>query len=85
LTVVEAVLPNVFQNGFNSTEEAAPPEEPELELFLEELQPCQTDPTLVKFLFGNMISPLCSSLLLSPHQLCSVHHGNVVVSVAHFA
>ncbi|RLM92185.1 heat shock protein binding protein [Panicum miliaceum] len=37
-----AVLPNVYQNGFNSTKEAAPQEEPEPELFLEEPQPCQT-------------------------------------------
>jgi hypothetical protein len=32
----EAVLPNILQNDFSSTKEAAPPEEPELELFLEE-------------------------------------------------
>ena len=40
----EVVLPNVFQNGSNSTREAAPSEEPEPELFLEELEPCQTGP-----------------------------------------
>jgi hypothetical protein len=43
----EAVLPNIFQNGSNSTREAAPPEEPELEPFLEEPEPCQTRPTYV--------------------------------------
>jgi len=32
---------------------------------------------LVKFFLGNIISPLCSTLLLSPHQLCSIHHRNV--------
>ena len=40
----EAVLPNIFQNGSNSTREAAPSEEPEPELFLEEPKPCQTGP-----------------------------------------
>ena len=39
-----AVLPNNFQNGFCSTREVAPPKEPELESFLEEPEPCQTDP-----------------------------------------
>jgi len=39
-------LPNVFQNGSSSTKEAAPPKEPELELFLEEPEPCQTGPEL---------------------------------------
>jgi hypothetical protein len=38
----EAVLPNVCQNGSNSTREATPPEEPEPEPFLEEPEPCQT-------------------------------------------
>jgi hypothetical protein len=38
----EAVLPNVFQNGSNSTREVTPPAEPEL--FLEEPEPCQTGP-----------------------------------------
>ena len=40
----EAVLPNTLQNGSSSTREAAPPEKPEPELFLEESEPCQTDP-----------------------------------------
>jgi hypothetical protein len=40
----EAVLPNVFQNGSNSTREATPPEEPEPEPFFEEPEPCQTGP-----------------------------------------
>jgi hypothetical protein len=42
----EAVLPNVFQNGSNSTREATPPAEPEPEPepFLEEPKPCQTGP-----------------------------------------
>ena len=39
---------------------------------------------LVNFFLGNIISPLCSTLLLSLHQLCSIHHKNVVVSVAAF-
>jgi hypothetical protein len=39
--IEDAILPNVFQNSFRSTKEAAPPEEPELELFSEEPQPCQ--------------------------------------------
>jgi hypothetical protein len=41
----EAVLPNVFQNGSNSTREAAPLEEPELELFSKEPEPWQTGHT----------------------------------------
>jgi hypothetical protein len=40
----EAVLPNVFQNGSNSTKEATPSEEPEPEPFSEEPEPCQTGP-----------------------------------------
>jgi hypothetical protein len=40
----EAVLPNVFPNGSNSTREATPPAEPEPELFLEKPKPYQTDP-----------------------------------------
>jgi len=36
-----AVLPNVFQNSFNSTRKTAPPEEPEPQLFLKEPEPCQ--------------------------------------------
>jgi len=40
----EAVLPNVSQNSSSSTREAAPPEEPEPELFLKELELCQTGP-----------------------------------------
>jgi len=39
-----AVLPNVFQNGFNSSRGAAPSEEPEPEPFSEEPEPCQTGP-----------------------------------------
>jgi hypothetical protein len=31
--IVEAVLPNVFQNGSNSIQRAAPPEEPEPDPF----------------------------------------------------
>jgi hypothetical protein len=42
----EAVLPNLFQNGFSSIKKAAPPEEPEPETFLEESEPCQTGPKL---------------------------------------
>jgi hypothetical protein len=38
----EVVLPNIFQNGSNSTREATPSEESEP--FLEEPEPCQTDP-----------------------------------------
>jgi hypothetical protein len=38
----EAVLPNIFQNGSNSTREATPSEESEP--FLEEPEPCQTGP-----------------------------------------
>ena len=41
-----AVLPNVFQNDFDSTQEAAPPEEPEPELFFEEPELYQTSPYL---------------------------------------
>jgi len=37
-------LPNVFQNGFSFSREAAPSEEPEPEPFLEEQEPCQTGP-----------------------------------------
>lgn len=37
--IEDAVLPNVFQNGFSSTKYAGPPKEPELELFLEEPRP----------------------------------------------
>jgi len=44
----EAVLPNVFQNGSNSTREAAPPEESELQPFLEEPEACQTRPEWIK-------------------------------------
>jgi hypothetical protein len=40
----EVVLPNVFQNGFNSIEKAAPLEEPEPEPFSEEPEPCQSSP-----------------------------------------
>ena len=35
---------NIFQNDCSSTGEAAPLEKPELKLFLEEPEPCQTDP-----------------------------------------
>jgi hypothetical protein len=40
----EAVLPNIFQNGSNSTREATPPEESEPKPFFEEPEPCQTGP-----------------------------------------
>ena len=35
-------MPNIFQNDFGSTREAAPPEEPEPELFFEESELYQT-------------------------------------------
>jgi hypothetical protein len=38
----EVVLPNVFQNGSNSTREDIPPEESELEPIVEKPEPCQT-------------------------------------------
>jgi hypothetical protein len=41
-------LPNVFQNGSNSTKEATPSEEPEPEPFSEEPEPCQTGPNLCR-------------------------------------
>jgi hypothetical protein len=37
-------LSNVFQNDSSSIRKAAPPEELEPEPFLEEPEPCQTDP-----------------------------------------
>ena len=40
----EAVLSNIFENGSSSIREAAPPEEPEPELFSEEPEPRQTGP-----------------------------------------
>jgi hypothetical protein len=40
----EAVLPNVFQNGFSSIRKVVPAEEPEPEPFSEETEPCQTGP-----------------------------------------
>ena len=36
-------MPNVFENDSSSIREAAPPEEPEPELFSEEPEPCQID------------------------------------------
>jgi hypothetical protein len=33
-----------WQNGFRSTKQTSPQEEPELELYLKEPQPCQTGP-----------------------------------------
>ena len=37
-------MPNIFQNDFSSTRKAAPPEEPEPELFFEELELYQMGP-----------------------------------------
>ena len=42
-----AVLPNIFQNGSNSTREAAPQEESEPELFLKEPKPYHTGPNFI--------------------------------------
>ena len=43
-------MSNVFQNDFDSTQEAAPPEEPEPELFFEEPELYQTGPYSASFL-----------------------------------
>ena len=43
----EAVLPSVFQNSFFTIREAAPPEEPEPELFSEQPEPYQKSPNSI--------------------------------------
>ena len=53
----EAVLPNIFQNGSNSTREAAPSEKPEPELFLEDPEPCQTGPNFDIFITPTSCEP----------------------------
>jgi hypothetical protein len=62
----EAVLPNVFQNGSNSTREATPTAEPEPELFLEEPEPCQTGPKEV----NNWSSDVSLPLVITLYCIC---------------
>jgi hypothetical protein len=45
----QAILPNVFQNSFSSTEKAASPKEPQPESFFEEPELYQMDP---KYSYG---------------------------------
>jgi hypothetical protein len=53
-------LLNIFQNSFNSNKEVVPPEELELELFLKELQPCQTS----SYLMSNSALYICAQLVI---------------------
>ncbi|CAL4952417.1 unnamed protein product [Urochloa decumbens] len=74
----EVVLPNFLQNGSSSTKEAAPPEEPEPEPFLEEPDPCHVSNLPMGYpVLQQPIMPAPGQPHIDP-MACGLSSGHVV-------